>query len=98
VILQGFVMPEGGEPVNGDGGEAFTDGMNGTGGDLGGPPPEGAEPECAAVTEWRVAFAKGLEEKDRNERTVKAERAERAKQTLTTMDARWESKERYTGC
>lgn len=57
----------------------------------GGPPPEeDAEEECAAVTEWRVAFAKGLEEKVSLERTVKAERADKARQTLATMHARWD--------
>lgn len=57
----------------------------------GGPPPdEEMEPECAAVTEWRTAFAKGLEEKVASERATKTERAERARQTLATMHARWE--------
>lgn len=55
------------------------------------PPPEDAEPECAAVTEWRAQFAKGLEEKLEFERTTKAQRAEKAKQTLATMHARWEA-------
>lgn len=58
----------------------------------GGPPPdEEAEPECAAVSEWRAAFAKGLEEKVSSERAIKAERAEKAKQTLATMHARWDN-------
>eukprot|EP00177_Eucheuma_denticulatum_P006972 GFKZ01012682.1.p1 GENE.GFKZ01012682.1~~GFKZ01012682.1.p1 ORF type:complete len:185 (-),score=43.51 GFKZ01012682.1:232-786(-) len=56
----------------------------------GAPPPEDAPPECAAVTEWRVAFAKGLEEKTMEERRVKMERAERARETLRSMQGRWE--------
>lgn len=55
------------------------------------PPPDDADPECAAVTEWRAAFAKGLEDKVAAERATKTERAERARQTLTTMHARWET-------
>lgn len=62
------------------------------GGMEGGPPAEDAEPEAAAVTEWRAAFAKGLEEKVSQEREVKAERAERARETLRGMHERWEGK------
>lgn len=91
--MQAFVMPDIGESMNGNE-PAEADAPNGAGDDLGGPPPDGAEPECAAVSEWRVAFARGLEEKMENERRVKAERAERAKQTLTTMNARWETAKR----
>lgn len=60
----------------------------------GAPPPDDAEPECAAVTEWRAAFAKGLEEKMRNEREVKTERAERARETLSGMYGKWEERAR----
>lgn len=58
------------------------------------PPPDDAEPECAAVTEWRAAFAKGLEEKMRKEREVKMERAERARETLSGMHGKWEERAR----
>lgn len=61
------------------------------------PPPEDAEPECAAVTEWRASFAKGLEEKMEFERATKAERAEKARQTLATMHARWDNGAKDTG-
>lgn len=61
------------------------------------PPPDDAEPECPAVTEWRAAFAKGLEDKVAAERATKAERAQRARQTLTSMHARWESAAKDAG-
>lgn len=64
---------------------------------LGGPPPaDDAEPENPAVTQWRIDFARRLEEKVTKEREVKAERAEKARQTLATMHQRWERTARET--
>ena len=39
--------------------------------------------------QWRIDFAKGLEEKMDNERKIKAERAEQARQTLDNMYGKW---------
>lgn len=59
----------------------------------GGPPPtDDDQPECPAITEWRTKFAKELEEKVQNERTVKTERAQKAKKTLESMHSKWDSK------
>lgn len=59
----------------------------------GGPPPdEDEQPECAAVTEWRIQFARALEQKVAEEKRVKAERAEQAISTLHGMHASWEKK------
>lgn len=84
--MQPFILGEPESATNGAGialsePEPFTNG--------GPPPDEDEEPECPAVTEWRAAFAKGLEEKVMRERQVKAERAEKARKTLETMHARW---------
>lgn len=63
-------------------------------GGYGAPPDENAEPECEAVMQWRIDFAKRLEDKMDNERRVKAERAEQARQTLDNMYGKWkQSKE-----
>jgi Clathrin light chain len=61
----------------------------GADGQLGGPPPDDAPPECAAVAAWRVAFAQGLQDKADAERRGKAERAEAAREALVAMNRRW---------
>lgn len=95
-------------PSDDSGMNAFVLGDSGTNGDEaapahdgdllgtnGGPPPDDdSEPECVTVTEWRAAFAKGLEEKVANERRVKAERAEQARATLESMHSRWDATRR----
>lgn len=86
---QGFVL--------GDSVDIKDEGANGVeaeeneDGEIGGPPAEDSVPECEAVTEWRRAFAKRLEEKVANERRVKVERAVKAKETLGMMHAKWET-------
>ncbi|KAI0567706.1 Clathrin light chain [Gracilaria domingensis] len=83
--LQAFVL---GGPDDQPAADESQDEHYGNGGP---PPPEDDQPECPAVTEWRASFAKRLQEKVENERSVKAEKAERAKNTLETMHARWKS-------
>lgn len=60
------------------------------------PPEDDDEPECPAVTQWRADFARGLEEKVRHEREVKAERTDRAAKTLQAMHQRWDRTRRDT--
>lgn len=63
-----------------------------------GPPSEDdAQVECEAVMQWRMDFAKGLEEKIEKEKVVKREKEDKAKDTLRNMYANWERRKRENG-